>query len=100
MASLPMSFNNDRPDTPRAPEARAAHQEDMNVEASLRDLTQRVAALIDEREAVDEELKRVKRKYRRATTDAQTAKNEVAQGSLVVRHRCFKPGTFPENFVI
>lgn len=78
MASLPMSFNNDRPDTPRAPEDRAAHQEDMNVEASLRDLTQRVAALIDEREAVDEELKRVKRKYRRATTDAQTAKNEVA----------------------
>jgi hypothetical protein len=59
------------------PDSTAMGRVGENVNPGHRALSLALAAVSDERDALAEELKRVKRKYRRATTDAQNAKREA-----------------------
>ncbi len=71
-----MSLGSDRSRPPKGQELRVTNDDRGGSNNASADMAQRLAELIDEREALAAELKAVKRKYRRAATDAQAVKSE------------------------
>lgn len=73
-----LNSTGDHPEVPGTAQKRTGPSEKTNVDMAIRDLSLNLATAIDERDRIENELKRVKRKYRRAAAEAEAAKAEVA----------------------